>query len=156
MYTPNMKNNLEIQDCIIDSVSNVYLRFKKNMTQKLKKYNLTFEQSQILKLLFDNQAMSQSEICKKTSSDASNITMILKRMNENGYIEKSQHPKDKRTTIISASQKAFDLKDELDRISDHNLCCSLDNISKEEYQIALKVIREMNRQLLQEEFNKLI
>ena len=146
----------ETKDCIAHWITKVHLKLKNSMSQKVKQFNLTVEQRTILLLLFENDPMTQSEICKETSSEASNITMTLKRMKENGYIEKSKHPTDKRTTLISPTKKAYEIEDELTQIGEDGLNYLLNDISEEEHEIALKVMKEIYKKVLKEEFDNLL
>lgn len=146
----------ETKECIAHWITKSHLKLKNSMTQKIKQYNLTVEQRTILLLLFENESMTQSEICKETSSEASNITMTLKRMKDNEYIKKSKHPTDKRTTLISPTKKAYDLEEELKKVGEDSLNYLLSDISQEEHDIALKVMKEIYQKILKEEFDNLI
>ncbi|RXJ77092.1 hypothetical protein CRV03_07455 [Arcobacter sp. F155] len=151
-----MKNNIEDKDCIANWISKVHLKSKNNFTQKIKKYNLTVEQRVILLLLFENKSMTQSEICKETVSESSNVTVTLKRMEQNGYIIKSKHPKDKRTTLIHPTQKAYDIEFELKQIGVESLDYILEDVSKEDHDIAIKVLKEIYKKILKQEFEELL
>jgi len=151
-----MENNLEMKECIAHWITKVHLKLKNSMTQKVKQYNLTVEQRTILLLLFEKESMTQSEICKETSSEASNITMTIKRMAENGFIKKTKHPTDKRTTLIFPTTKAYAIEEKLKKMGEDSLDYLLSEISQEEHDIALKVMKELYKKTLQEEFENLL
>ncbi len=143
--------NLETKDCIAHWVSKVHIKLKQSMANKVKEYNLTVEQRTILLLLFDNESMTQAQICKETDSEASNITVTLKRMEQNGFISKAKHPTDKRTTIITATKKAQNLKEDLQQMGLNSLEYLLKDISEDEHDIALNVMKTIYKKALQEE-----
>lgn len=151
-----MKNNLELSDCIAHWITKSHVKLRNSLSQKLKQYNMTVEQRQILLLLYDQKSMTQSEICKETLSEASNITVTLKRMEQNGFIVKSKHPKDKRTTLISLTEKSLELEQELKEIGERNLKYLLSEVTDEEHAIALDVLKKIFKKALQEEFESLI
>lgn len=151
-----MKNSIESKDCIANWISKAHLKLRGSLSQKLKKYSLTVEQRQILLLLYENKSMTQSEICKETSSEPSNITVTLKRMEQNDYVLKSKHPSDKRTTLIHPTKKAFEIELELKQIGVDSLDYLLEEVSEKEHDIALKVIKQMYKKALEEEFDSLL
>ena len=126
------------------------------MSQKLKKFNLTVEQRQILLLLYSHESMTQSEICKETLSESSNVTVTLKRMEQNGYILKAKHPKDKRTTLIYPTQQAMDIEYDLKKVGVDSLDYLLEDVTQEEHDIAVEVIKKMYKKALQEELESMM
>ncbi len=151
-----MNIDMETQECIAHWITKVHLKLKNSMAQKVKEYNLTVEQRTILLLLFENESMTQSQICKETSSEASNITVTLKRMEQNDYIKKAKHPKDKRTTLIYPTKKALDVEEELKQIGIDSLNYLLGDIDEGEHEIALKVLKEIYKKVLLEEVDPLL
>lgn len=148
--------NANTTDCLANWLTRVHLKLKTSINKKLKTYNLTVEQRAILLLLYENSSMSQSEICKQTLSEASNITVTLKRMGENGYIIKSHHPTDKRTTLISLSKKACDLEKKLKQIGKDNLNELLYGISEDERDTTIDVLKKIYKNILYQEIEKLV
>lgn len=151
-----MKNSIEDKECIANWISKLHLKSKGDLSQELRKYNLTVEQRQILLLLIENKSMTQSQICKETLSEPSNVTVTLKRMEQNDYISKSKHPKDKRTTLVYPTQKALDIEIDLKQIGVDSLDYLLEDVSQEEHDIAIKVMKQMYKKLLLKEVDKLM
>lgn len=147
---------MENKDCISLWISKAHLKLKNSLAQKLRKYNLTVEQRLILMYLYENESMTQREICKETLSEASNVTVTLKRMEQNGFIVKSKHPNDKRTTLISVTQKARDIEEEMQELGDDNLDTLLKDVDDKEKEIAVKVMKQIYQKALKEEFDSLL
>ena len=76
----------------------------------LKIFQLTFPQYLVLLALWDNDGLPIMTIGSQTGMGIGTLNPILKRMAENEWIEKSQHPTDKRTMLISLSAKAKESK----------------------------------------------
>ncbi|WP_108063303.1 MarR family winged helix-turn-helix transcriptional regulator [Poseidonibacter lekithochrous] len=151
-----MKNSIENKDCIANWISKAHSKLRTSMSQKLKQYNLTVEQRQILLLLYGFKSMTQSEICKETLSESSNITVTLKRMEQNDYILKAKHPKDKRTTLIYPTQKAMNIEKDLKEVGVNSLDYFLEDVTEEEHDIAVSVIKKMYKKALEEELESMM
>ena len=151
-----MKKSAETYDCLAHWITKTQVKLRNSLTQKIKQYNITVEQRQILLLLYQHSSMTQSEICKETLSEASNITVTLRRMEQNDLIVKSKHPKDKRTTLISLTDKALKLEQEMKDVGKNNLQYLLEDVSPKEHEIALKVLKKIYKKALQEEFDSLM
>lgn len=147
-----MDNIYQKEDCFASWVTKVHLTFKNRLYQDIKQYNLTLLQRQILLVLFENHTMSQRQICEETISEASNMTATLKRMELNGYIYKVKHPEDKRASLIKPTQKALDIKEALIEIGNEENDSLFDGIDKNEKEIAIKVLKEIYKKSLQEEY----
>ncbi|WP_164072454.1 MarR family winged helix-turn-helix transcriptional regulator [Poseidonibacter lekithochrous] len=156
LYNSLMKNSIENKDCIANWISKAHSKLRTSMSQKLKQYNLTVEQRQILLLLYGFKSMTQSEICKETLSESSNITVTLKRMEQNDYILKAKHPKDKRTTLIYPTQKAMDIEKDLKEVGVNSLDYFLEDVTEEEHDIAVSVIKKMYKKALEEELESMM
>ncbi|WP_373768464.1 MarR family winged helix-turn-helix transcriptional regulator, partial [Jeotgalibaca porci] len=79
----------------------------------LKIFQLTFPQYLVLLALWDNDGLPITTIGSQVGMGIGTLNPILKRMTEHDWIEKKQHPTDKRTMLIflsaSSSHKAIKL-----------------------------------------------
>ncbi len=139
--------------CLAFLISKVQLKLRHRLNQKLRKYDITLEQRQIILKLFTYGAMSQRELCEKTLTEPSNINMTLKRMEQRGYIRKIKHPKDKRASLIEATPKALELREELVQVGQDNLGQLLEGIDQEKIDNTFEVLQQMYKNALEEELN---
>lgn len=139
--------------CLAFLISKVQLKLRHRLNQKLRKYDITLEQRQIILKLFTYGAMSQRELCEKTLTEPSNINMTLKRMEQRGYIRKIKHPKDKRASLIEATPKALELREELVQAGQDNLGQLLEGIDQEKIDNTFEVLQQMYKNALEEELN---
>ncbi len=54
-------------------IARVHSKLRQRLNQKLRKYEITIEQRQIILKLFTYGAMSQRELCEKTLTEPSNL-----------------------------------------------------------------------------------
>ncbi|QKF82977.1 MarR family winged helix-turn-helix transcriptional regulator [Halarcobacter ebronensis] len=149
-----MKNNEKV--CIAFLLAKVHHKLRHRLNQKLRKYDLTIEQRQILLRLFTFGAMSQRELCEKTLTEPSNITITLKRMEQRGYIQKVKHPKDKRALLIEATEKAFKLQKTLEELGRNTTKNFLGDIEQSKIDTTIEVLQQMYKNELDIELNDVV
>lgn len=81
----------------------------------LKIFQLTFPQYLLLLALWDNDGLPITTIGSQVGMGIGTLNPILKRMTEHDWIEKKQHPTDKRTMLIFLSAKAKATKQQINQ-----------------------------------------
>ena len=81
----------------------------------LKIFQLTFPQYLVLLALWDNDGLPVTTIGSQVGMGIGTLNPILKRMTEHDWIEKKQHPTDKRTMLIFLSAKAKATKQQINQ-----------------------------------------
>ncbi|WP_277641903.1 MarR family winged helix-turn-helix transcriptional regulator [Wolinella succinogenes] len=132
-------------------IGRIHHKLKNRMNQRLKPYDLTAEQRLILLRLFEFGEMTQQQLCQKTFTEPSNITLTLRRMEGHGYVRKKPHPKDKRASLIEATPKALSIQKELERIGLEITDSLLLEVDPSEKETLLRVLQAMYQKMLQEE-----
>ena len=141
------KNNLDSIDDIGLVIASVKRKMRKRMHDKLKPYGITSEQRAIILTLCRKGAMTQAQICELTSTQPSNLTMTLKRLSQNNYIRKLEHPDDPRAYLIKVTQKAFDIALELAELSVFSDDLLRQDIDQKSLQITLNTLNKINQYL---------
>ncbi|MDC0933805.1 MarR family winged helix-turn-helix transcriptional regulator, partial [Arcobacteraceae bacterium] len=119
-------------------------------------YDITAEQRQIILILNAYGSMSQRRLCELSMSEPSNLTITLKRMGKNDYIKKIKDPKDKRASLIEATQKACSLNDVLKEAGNIYKDTALKGIDQKKVDIAREVLEQMHENILKEEHQNLL
>ncbi len=88
----------------------VDLVYRRELTRCLREYNMTPEQWQVLVGLWERDTLTQTQIGEITQQDAPTISRMVKRMETNKLIQKSQNRDDKRQTLIRATGTGLKLK----------------------------------------------
>jgi len=91
----------------------VDLVYRRELTRCLRAYSMTPEQWQVLVGLWERDTLTQTEISEITQQDAPTISRMIKRMEVNKLIQKSQNRDDRRQTLIRATGTGLKLKSTL-------------------------------------------
>ncbi|MGO4960617.1 MarR family winged helix-turn-helix transcriptional regulator [Jeotgalibaca porci] len=109
----------------------------------LKIFQLTFPQYLVLLALWDNDGLPIMTIGSQTGMGIGTLNPILKRMAENEWIEKSQHPTDKRTMLISLSAKAKESKQPINQaILAEMISCNFEGMDLPELMLQLANLQQ--------------
>ncbi|MCP3964777.1 MAG: MarR family transcriptional regulator [Lentisphaerae bacterium] len=125
---------------IINRLSDKYFR------TELKRFGLGLGQHLLLAELYDQDKINQDTLAKHLEADKANVARSLNKLEALGYIERRQHPKDKRSRVIYLTPKAMYIKDDFVKVLRgwSLLLCS--NLSTEEFETAIKLLQNMYSQ----------
>lgn len=102
---PRVPQNLD--SALPYNIYRLALLLRRRLIRTLRDYDLTPEQWQILAALAgSDRPVSQMELSEITLKDRHSISRMLERMEENGWIVRSDDPNDRRAFLVSASAKA--------------------------------------------------
>jgi DNA-binding MarR family transcriptional regulator len=62
-------------------------------------------QGRIIYALWGTEALSQTELARRTKLDKSTLTLMLRRLEETGLVERVRDPRDRRATLVSATER---------------------------------------------------
>ena len=82
-----------------------YLSLHRHANGNLLKLDFTADQFVCLSVLNENESLTQQELALRTASSPQAIRAILKVLEDRGLIIKKRQPSNKRTYIISITQK---------------------------------------------------
>ena len=74
-------------------------------TPYLKQLGLTYTQYILFLVLWEKDGLTVGEICKRLMLDSGTLSPVLKKLRQQGYIEKSQSTADERSFIITLTEK---------------------------------------------------
>ena len=80
-------------------------------TPYLKAIGLTYTQYIVFLVLWEKDGLSVGEICKRLMLDSGTLSPVLKKLRQQGYIEKSQSPADERSFIITLTENGRALQE---------------------------------------------
>lgn len=122
------------------------------MIQKLtsqKCHHLTMEQLKLIFLIAKNQ-MSQKEIAQKLRITEATLSVRIKRLVDMGLIERKMNEDDKRFYHIVLSSHGKAVLDEMRKDFHHVHHAVYKNLTEEDYQAVLKVIKKIKENLKEE------
>lgn len=85
-------------------------------TPYLKKLGLTYTQYILFLVLWEKDGLTVGEICKRLMLDSGTLSPVLKKLRQEGYIEKTQSKTDERSFIISLTEKGRTLQEQAKEI----------------------------------------
>ena len=79
-------------------------------TPYLKPLGLTYTQYILFLVLWERDGLTVGEICKRLMLDSGTLSPVLKKLRQEGYIEKWQSVTDERSFIITLTEKGRQLQ----------------------------------------------
>lgn len=84
----------------------------------LSEHGLTYPQYLVLLVLWEKDAQPVNDIAKRLQLETNTVTPLLKRMETEGMVSRSQGRKDARQIIVKLTKKGIDLKKALTNVPD--------------------------------------
>ncbi len=76
------------------------MALKKYLENRLKPYDLTVEQYQVMKSLSEEDGIVQGRLCTVVHKSPANITRILDRLEKKSCLERRDNPEDRRSSLV--------------------------------------------------------
>lgn len=145
---------MEIQN-ILGYLLNTSARFiKRRMDKSLDSFNLTTPQWAILKLLYNKNELTQAQIAYELKADRATTGTIILNLYEKEYIHKVIDKNDRRSYIISLTQKAKDIIKQIELIVNNITNEALEGVSEEEVKVLYDTLKQIINNLANEEDNE--
>jgi len=85
------------------------MALKSCLENRVKPYDLTAEQFQVLKSLGEENGSTQNRLCEMVMKSPANMTRILDRLEKKGCIERLANPDDRRSTLVRLTSAGEEL-----------------------------------------------
>lgn len=142
---------MEIQN-ILGYLLNTSARFiKRKMDKNLESFNLTTSQWAILKLLYTKNELTQAQIANELMADRATTGTVILNLYEKEYINKIIDKNDRRSCIISLTQKAKDIVNQIELLADNITKEALAEVSEEDLKVLYDVLKQIINNLSSEE-----
>ncbi|MGL5355110.1 MAG: MarR family winged helix-turn-helix transcriptional regulator [Cetobacterium sp.] len=138
-----MKSKLEFEN-IGRYISQMYRKGRIFYTQELKKFNLGSGQSIFLFQLYKKDGVSQDELASTLYIDKGTTARSLQKLESEGFIRKEVLTTDKRTNIIYLTEKALNLKPEINDILKKWDSLLSNSLSIEETETLLNILKKIS------------
>lgn len=124
-----------------------YHKIRVKESTYVQSFGLTMNQFQVLEVLYHRVTLSVGSITKLTMSTPGNITVVVKNLKRDGYLETMTDDKDKRTSIVSISQKGIELIEKLFPNHAKNFEEYFQVVNEEEIDTLFKILRKLHKSL---------
>ena len=110
--------------------------------QTIKESGLTPAQFGVLEALYNKGDLKINELIEKILTTSGNITVVIKNLEKEGLIQKSADPKDKRSCIISLTDKGKQYIETILPKHIHNIRSIFEVLSNEEKRVLKDILKK--------------
>ena len=121
-------------------------RFNSELTS----IGLTVQQWTLLAVLWERSPQTQKSLQEELLKDKASINSLVGYLVQNGFVLKERNPQDKRSFLISLTQKGVDIKNESIPMAMSSIAVAIDGIEKSDLEIFTKVAKEIIINLTEE------
>ena len=118
-------------------------------SRALEPLGLTARQSVSLLEICHDPGISQDALARRVALDKSNITRQLAGLEENGLVERTTCPKDKRITRLHPTEKALEILPEVRHAAQVWAAYLTEEFTEEELQVMEALVARMKQKALQ-------
>ena len=105
---------IPLKDSLAFNIFRAGTLLRRHLTRTLSEYKVTPEQWQIIAMLRQSDSpLSQKEITTSLLKDKHAVSRMIKKMESNGWVERSSKEEDSRVTLIQLTQKGLDTAEEM-------------------------------------------
>jgi DNA-binding MarR family transcriptional regulator len=105
--------NFNLEDSLGFILNRVNTKFKNELFQRIKEYDVTPEQWSVLNCLWVQEGVTPKELADIIFKDKPNTNRIIEKLQTKELIIRKPHPLDKRAFKIFLTDRGLALKDEL-------------------------------------------
>ena len=111
--------------------------------QRLKSYDLTVEQLQVMKQTDVDAGLPQRNLSSLTGKSPANMTRILDRLEKKNRIVRRHNPNDRRSILVFLTKEGKVLRDEVVNLFEGLRSELVRGIDKDKQLVAIEVLRAM-------------
>ena len=93
--------------------------------------------------LLENGAMTMSQLAERLDVSLPNVTGIVDRMEERGFVERGREPEDRRVVTVRATAGGHEAVEEIDQIRRHSMRTILARLTPAQQARALSTFTDM-------------
>lgn len=132
-------------------ISVIYRKFQIDINKTLKPYSLNSSQYIFLVQLYQADRVSQDYLAKKLHIDKSAVARAIQQLENNGYVTRTVNSEDRRSNIVSLTNKAVLIKEELKAILSGWNAKLTGSLSDKEYDLVYSLLEQMAADILRDE-----
>lgn len=145
--TKLQKNDLATDERLIMAIVRVSERFKKEADAVFRRFGLTFQQYNFLRVLAssDKGRNTMTHVSRIMLVSGANVTGIANRLEKGGFLVRKHDPQDERLTIVEITAKGRQTLKKMIRAKDDLHAAFLDGLASEDKQDLLDRLRVVFR-----------
>lgn len=138
-YTEDEMLNMRLVRAIYNGMKNM----RRKEYEKIKDTGVTFAQFEVLVVVYHFQPMTVNGIIDKTLSTIGNISLVIANLVKDGFLTSVPDEKDKRSKLISLTEKGEQFMDDFFPEHLNNLETIFSIFSNEEKELLLSLMRRL-------------
>lgn len=136
-----VKNNLSLASTIAFRRANN--RLSKKEAVAIKDCGLTLGQFAVLEILYSKGDLTICEIINGILTTSGNVTVVIKNLKRDGFINQIPNPEDKRSSLISITDKGIELLNKILPYHFKNIEDSFSGLSDEEKKELIRLLKKI-------------
>jgi len=138
-----MKNRLNLN--VVIGLYRSYFRIHRSTQKLIASYNITMPQFGVMEALYHLGDMNIGEIIDRTLSTSGNMTVVIKNLEQDGWITRHTDPADKRAYLVQLTKRGEELIETIFPKHLNDLDGLLDNLDTKEKEHLSYLFKKMNR-----------
>jgi MarR family 2-MHQ and catechol resistance regulon transcriptional repressor len=145
MGKTNNQSSLTADENILIAFVRAAETFKRVVSAIFRKYNLSFPQYNVLRVLDDSRNGQNriTDVSRIMLVPSANMTGIAKRLEKNGFIMRKSDPSDERVTILEITTKGKATLSKIEKERDDNVHAMLMGFSEQEKRELLDRVKRL-------------
>lgn len=111
----------------------------------IQSFDLTMNQFQVLEVLYHRGDLSIGAITKLTMGTPGNITVVVRNLKRDGFVNSVSDSRDKRSSILSITQKGKDIVEQLFPEHAKNLQSYFEVLNDDEMESLFNLLRKLHK-----------
>jgi MarR family transcriptional regulator, organic hydroperoxide resistance regulator len=133
----------DIVDQILEQLEPIVARQRKALVDQGCFRQISSTQLHVLYMLGTNGAMPMSRLADQLDVSLPNVTGLIERMFERGYVERVRPDDDRRVVEVRITEAGRELLDEIDNIKHNEMARMIGRLTPEQQQHALRTFTQL-------------
>ncbi|WP_346352941.1 MarR family transcriptional regulator [Azotosporobacter soli] len=121
-----------------------YFRLNRNTQKLMAAYGLTVAQFGVLEALYHLGDLKIGEIIEKTLSTSGNMTVVIKNLEQDGWVSRRSDPEDRRACFVCITERGQALLEEIFPVHLTDLDKTLENLAAAEKEQLSMLLKKLN------------
>ena len=124
-------------------IAALYKRHQLQMAKKLEPFGIGMGQYHIILIVCESPGIIQDKLTEGVGVNKSTVARAFVQLEENGFLRREVNPADKRAYRLYATEKAFEIRDQILRYNREDTDMAMEGFTEEERAVAFSLIDRM-------------
>ncbi len=119
------------------------LNHKRIMTKLLERFDITYAQYQVLRIVKAHQPITAKEMLVYLDTDKATLSGILNRLEKRDLVIRAEDKRDRRLMYVQLTKKSAEMLEDLEELEESTVEMLLDGVKNREYKNFLNAFETM-------------